>query len=410
MTSIGWVSASPIARTGYGRETKGIGFRIVDAGQDVTFIGTFGDVIIWGGVDEAHTAKGKKVTILSLTNPASAAAVINEYAKQYDLEMIVGFMDCFGLEFLNDVNLPVIGYIPIDGPFTAEMHNFMRNYHKIIAFSEFGYRELQKWYPPSRIGFIAHAVDTETFRPLSSEEYDAAREWYLANHRIPKDAFLAIDMGANIGPRKLLPLLMTTFSKFVKRHPDAHLFIQTNAYSPNRGYNLVSHRINLKMENNIHFSTLDPIIFPVEDDFLRTIFGGAQVFLHNACAEGRGLPQLEAMACGTPPVAPRNSAQTEQTEGLGWVFESVDPDEYFEFPVYVPTLQQYPVPSQSSLLEKLEEAYQNPDQVVENGRKSREYVEKNCAYDILIPKWLKLFEEVRRDTDVLTVLNKALKK
>jgi glycosyltransferase involved in cell wall biosynthesis len=313
--SIGWVSASPVARTGYGRETKEVGYRIVDCGRDVVFIGTFGDVIIWGGVTEQYTPKGKKITILSLTSPSSAAAVINEYVDKYDLKMIVGFMDCFGLDYLNDVKVPVIGYIPIDGSFTQEMSHFMRNYHKIVAYSKFGYEELKKHYPPSQIGLIDHAVDVDTFKPLTTKEYDDVREWFLKEHGVPKDAFLAVDMGANVGPRKLLPLEMATFSKFAKKHPDAHLYLQTNAYGPPRGYNLISHRSVLGMENNIHFAKLDPIVFPAEDEELRRIFGGAQVFLHNAVAEGCGLPQREAMACGTPPIAPRN-CYIEDTEVL----------------------------------------------------------------------------------------------
>lgn len=402
--SVGWVSASPVARTGYGRETKEVGYRIVDGGRDVVFIGTFGDVIIWGGVTEQYTPKGKKITILSLTNPSSAAAVINEYVDKYDLKMIVGFMDCFGLDYLNDVKVPTIGYIPIDSPFTPEMAHFMRNYHKIVAYSKFGYEELKKYYPPSRIGLIDHAVDVDTFKPLTMKEYDDVREWFLKEHQVPKDAFLAVSLGANVGPRKLLPLAMRTFSNFAKKHPDAHLYIHTNAYSPGRGYNLISHRSVLGMEKNIHFTTLDPIVFPAEDGELRRIFGGAQVFLHNAVAEGCGLPQREAMACGTPPIAPRNSAQTEHTEGLGWVVENIDSEDYVEYPVYVPTLQTYPVPSQKSMLEKLEEAYQNPDMVEAYGRRSRRFIVKNYSYKRIIPKWLSLLSEVDHDIEVLQTM------
>lgn len=411
MGQVGWVSASPVAKTGYGRETKEIGFRVIDAGRDVVFIGTFGDVIIWGGVTEQTTPKGKTARILALTSPSSAAAVINEYIAEYDIDMIVGFMDCFGLEFLNDVlNVPVVGYIPIDGPFTREMAYYMRNYHKIVAYSQFGYTELQKWYPPSRIGFIDHAVDTETFRPLNKKEYNAAREWFLENYGIPKDAFLAVDLGANIGPRKLLPLLMHTFSKLAKNHPDAHLFLQTNAYSPGKGFNLISLRGQLGMEKNIHFARLDPIVFPVEDSDLRRIFGAAQVFVHNACAEGCGLPQLESMSCGVPPIAPLNSAQAEHTVGLGWPVDNIDSEDFIDFPVYVPTLQQYPLPSQKSLLNNLEDAYRDPGARRRYGHRCRKYVLQKHAYDVVIPQWLKLFRQVDIDRKLQLEVVASLKK
>lgn len=412
---MGWVSASPIASTGYGRQTKEIGYRLVDMGVDVTFIGTFGDVIIWGGMEEQETFEGNKVTVLALTLPQSAASVIHSYAQRYGFEILIGFMDCFGLEYLNNIKLPVIGYIPIDGPFTAKMKNYLRNYHKIIAFSRFGYKELQKWYPPSKIGFIPHGIDTKTFRPLNKREYDEAREWMATSGTlagpIPKDCFLAVNLGANVGPRKCLPLLMRTWSKLVKMHEDdpPHLLIWTNAYAPGRGYDLVTHRINLGMEKYIHFPKYDPILQPASDEELRKILGGANIYVHNAVAEGFGLPTVEAMSCGCAPIAPANSAQKEYIVGNGWLVENIDPDDYIEFPVYVPTLQQYPVPSQKSLLEKLDEAYNSPDLVKKYGRKSRRFVVRNYAWNKVMPQWIKLLERTESELELFKKLSESVR-
>jgi len=413
---IGWVSASPIASTGYGRESKEIGYRLIDLGVPVTFIGALGDVVIWGAVEEQETFKGNKAKILALTKPQSAAAVIESYAKQYGFKAIIGFMDSFGLEYLNDLNLPVMGYIPIDGPFTGKMHNYLRNYYKIIAYSRFGYNELLKWYPPSKLGFIPHGVDTEKFRPMSKKQYEDAREWMADTSEngdfappIPEDAeFIAVEMSANVGPRKLLPLLMKTWSRFCEQHRKAHLFIFTNAYSERGGYDLISHRIDLKMEKNIHFPRYDPIIQPWPDENLRKLLGAADVFVHIAVAEGFGLPLVEACACGTPPIAPRNSAQTENVEGHGWLVENIDEDEYIDFPVYVPTLQEYPVPSQKSLLRMLEEAYNNPDLVKKYGRKSRRFVVDNYAWDVVMPQWLEFLERTEEELELFTELYKGL--
>jgi len=387
--------------------TKEIGYKLVDLGVDVSFVGSFGDVVIWGGVTEQYTPKGKKVTILSLTRPQSAPDVIMEYAQEYGFKAVIGFMDCFGLEYLNELPLPVIGYIPIDGPFTHKMFDYLRNYYKIVAYSKFGYSELQKWYSPSKIDFIDHGVDTETFKPLNKQQYDEAREWLLKEYDIPKDAFLAVDMAANVGPRKLLPLLMTTFSKLP--YEDAHLFIFTNAYAPGQGYDLISHRINLKMEKRIHFPTRDPIIHPAEDETLRKLFGAAQVFVHDAVAEGCGLPQIEAMACGAPPIAPDNSAQTEKTKGLGWLVQNLSRDAYFEYPVYVPTLQEYPIPDQRSLLSCLEEAYNSPDLVKKYSRKARRYVVKTHAWNKIMPQWISLIENLEGEMEFFKGFAEAIR-
>jgi len=391
-------------------------------GVEITFIGSMGaDVIVWGGVHELETPGGKKVTVLTLTDPKSAPTVINrDYAPTYGLEVIIAFQDIFGLEFCNDINLPVIGYVPVDGPWTAKMSNYGRNFYKIIAYSDFGYRQLQKFYPPSKIGCIKHGIDTEKFRPLSKQEYDEAREWMAKSGvyapPIPKDtSLLAVDVAANLGPRKLLPLLMRTWSRFVEKHREdpPHLILQTNPYAPLRGYDLVALRSDLGMEELIHFPLFDPIVHPVRDEELRKILGSADIYVHNAEAEGFSLPMVEAMACATPPICPRNSSQTEHVEGggeppRGWLVETIDPDDYVEYPVYVPTNQFYEKPSQKSLLEKLEIAYNSPDLRREYGHRSRSFVVRNYSWEKIIPQWIDLLKRTEEELELFKEIREAL--
>ncbi len=411
MIPIGWVSASPVARTGYGRVTKEIGYRLVDQGANITFIGSFGDVVIWGGVHEQNTPGGNEATIVPLTDQSSAPKIISTaYARKYGFKAIIGFMDCFGLEFLNEVSLPVIGYIPIDGPFTTTMLNYMRNFHMVVAYSEFGYNELLKWYPPSKIDYIPHGIDTQTFSPLLPDELIRARAWLERDYGIPKDAFLGVDVSANMGPRKLLPQLMRTWKRLADVHDDAHLFIFCNAYTPfPKGYDLITHRGNLRLNKNIHFPLENPIIQPWSDADLRLLLGAADVFVHNSVAEGFGLPLVEACACGTPPIAPANSAQTENVKGHGWLVKNIAADTYFDYPVYIPTLQEYPIPDQNWLLRTLKLAYDNPDLVKEYGKLARTFVEEKYAWEVVMPQWVRLLDQLDKDLKLFEVLGKALK-
>lgn len=408
MLHVGWVSVSPLASTGYGVITKELGYRIIDAGMSLTFIGSFGDIVIWGGVTDQLTPKGNKAKTLILTVPQSASQVINEYIRAYKITLIVGFLDCFGLEYLNNVKVPVIGYIPIDGPFTAQMKNYMRNFRKIIAYSQFGYKELQKWYPPSKIGLIEHGIDTEVFKPLNKSEYDEAREFLLEKYGIPKDAFLAVEVGANVGPRKLLPQLMRTFSKFAE-NKNTHLFIMTNAYNPGKGFDLIAHRATLNMQEKIHFPENDPILFPLLNEELRQLYGASQVFVHNAVAEGRGMPLIEAMGCGIPLIAPNNSAQTEIVKDHGWLVDIIDPEDFIEYPVYVPTLQEYPMTSQKSLLEKLEQCYAEPELREKFGAEARKFVIKRFSWDVIVPQWIKMLNQIEAEMEIFDDLLSAIK-
>lgn len=55
----------------------------------------------------------------------------------------------------------------------------------------------------------------------------------------------------------------------------------------------------------------------VTDDELIALYRDASFFISTSTNEGLGLPQLEAMACGCPVVAPHNSAMIEVVQGAG---------------------------------------------------------------------------------------------
>lgn len=408
---IGWLSASPTATTGYGGQTLEICDRLMEK-HEVVCIGQTGDLIVWGGRQKVDTPSGKKLSVVSLSDLSSAADLINRYyTPEYNLDLVIGFMDAFGIEFLNDVNVPVIGWIPIDGPFTSKWKNYVRNFQQVIAYSRFGYGELQKWFPPTKIGYIPHGV-SEEFRPLDKDE---VREELEKEYGIPKDAFLAVNVGANVGPRKELPLMMRTFKRFIEDgYKNSFLLMHTNAHGTYPGsYDLPVWRAMLGMEEHILFPNYNPIISPVSNTQLARIHNAADVYWQNSVAEGFGLPEYEAMACGTPVICPRNSAQTELVEGngprRGWLVENIPEDMYTQIPIYVPQLTKYPVPNQISALEKLEEAYNSPDLRKEYGRAGRSYIEKYHSWGSIIPKWFSLLETVENEMTLFKKLGKALK-
>jgi glycosyltransferase involved in cell wall biosynthesis len=55
----------------------------------------------------------------------------------------------------------------------------------------------------------------------------------------------------------------------------------------------------------------------VTDEELIALYRDAVLFISTSLDEGLGLPQLEAMACGCPVVAPHNSAMIEVVQGAG---------------------------------------------------------------------------------------------
>jgi len=404
--NIGWVSASPTARTGYGTQTKEICSRLLQK-HNVVCIGTVGDIIVWGGRHELNTPYGT-LKVLALGDATSAPEIINRsYISEFKLDIIIGFMDAFGIEYLNNVRIPVIGYIPIDGPFTPAWEHYVKNFYKVVAYSEFGYKELLKFFPPSKIDYIPHGIDTETFKPLKNK--DEIRERLEEEYGIPKDTVLYLNVGANVGPRKELPLLMYTFKRFVDEGYEAYLFIHTNAYQRfPRGYDLLQWREMLKMEKHIHFPKYNPIIHPASEQELAELYNAADVYVSNSVAEGFGLPIAEALACGTPVICPDNSAQTELAKDHGWLTKNVPMDMYFQIPVYVPMLTRYPVPDQNSLLENLKKSYERPDLRKQYGKAGREFVVKRHSWGVVMEKWFSFLEEIESELELFEEIRKGL--
>jgi glycosyltransferase involved in cell wall biosynthesis len=343
-----------------------------------------------------------------LADAISAPEIINKsYVSEFKLDVIIGFMDAFGIEYLNQAEIPVIGYIPIDGPFTDSWKHYLRNFYKIVAYSEFGYGELLKFFPPSKVDYIPHGVDTETFKP--SKNKDEIREKFEKEYGVPKDATLYVSTAANVGPRKEIPLLMHTFKRFAEKGYDAYLYLHTNAYMQfPRGYDLIKWRESLRMEERICFPKYNPIISPASENELAKIYNAADVYVSNSVAEGFGLPIVEALSCGTPAICPDNSSQTELVEGRGWTTRNVPLDMYYQVPVYVPQLTYYPVPDQNSLLENFIESYERSDLRRKYGEAGRKFVVERYSWNVVIQKWFRFLSQIEEELKFFSGILKSL--
>lgn len=404
--NIGWLSAAAYARTGYGRICKEVVGRLIGEGWNIINIGGIGGTTVWGGkmdypvwiedtsddpIKSNDMSKMVHIPIVPTIGQIAGQDVIHTFIEKYKLNLLITHWDSFAIGFATDLQIPCIPYVPVDAPFTNQMYNDIKNSYKVVAFSVFGYRELLKWFPAHKIEYIPHGCNTSEWSPLSNKERIKARKKY----NIPHDEFVICSVGANVGERKQLPFMLLAFKEFLKKCPKSrlNLFTNTNVSFP-KGYDLTSFKGSLEIGDKVFSPKYDPIIEPFSNEELREFYGIADVYLTTTLGEGFGIPILEAQACGLPVVGPNNSTIPELVGNHGWIYDTCDD---FPFvPVWIPTNQIYPSPSMSSLVETLEKAYNDPDQITKYGQESREFA---LQYDWrnIMPMWEELLQKTEHE-------------
>lgn len=400
---IGWISAAAYAKTGYGRQTNEIVSRLIEGGHEVYNIGGIGGQTVWGGrmdyPSRTHVEDGKKVIdteipVLPTFGQLGGQDVAEIFIKQQKLDLIITLWDCFVIHYIGDLSVPTITYLPVDTGFTQNMYDNVKDAYKLLAFSKFGKSELLKWFPPSKVGYIPHGTDTKTYRPCSEEEKQEVRE----SINVPDDAFLTINVAANVGERKQIPLQMLVFKEHLKKYPNSYMYLFTNMSMPYpHGYDLVTFAKMLGIEEHMRYPAVDPIIKPFSNEHMAKLYGSCDVFWSMTLGEGFGLPTNESQNCGTPAIISNCSTSPELVRGHGWLID-INTDYRF-VPVWIPTLQHYPVASMKSALACLEDAYNNPDKVREYGKKAREF-SLNYSWENIMPLWFKFLKEVEEELEL----------
>jgi len=401
---IGWISAAAYATTGYGIITSEVVSRLIEEGYEVFSIGGIGGMTVWGGKMQWHSPiRGTAIPILPTFGDYAGSDVAPMYIQRYLLDIVITFWDFFPLDYCNQLPVPWIAYGPIDSPMTPRMANYIRRAFRIVAYSKFGYGELLKFFPPERLGYIPHGIDVDIYRPLDEARKQVREKMYPKP--VPEDAFLIIDVAANMGERKMFPTLMLVFKEFLKKHPDAYLYLYTNISFPYpHGYDLLEFANQIGITDHLRYPNFNTILEPLPNQEMAMLYNAADVYCSASIGEGFGMPLLEAQSCGVPCIAPENSSQIELIQGHGWLTKGLD--DFIFVPVWIPTLQSYRVPSMSALLEALEEAYNSPSKRLQYAKKSREF-SLQYSWDKIMPLWVKLLTEVQDDMAFLKCCSRS---
>lgn len=298
--------------------------------------------------------------------------VIGQHVKGYKIDAVVSFHDVWTLstkwprEF---AGVPWITYSPIDSiPVPPRLVEILREAKHVIAMSRFGEAQMHKAGITST--YIPHAIDTDIYNP--GDKAEARRE--LGLHQ---DKFIALIVAANhyYPSRKAFPEQMAAFANFHYEFPETELFLHTamNPTTSQGGLDLNALILNLGLGD----CTVDTPDYDlgrgVPDREMALRYRAADVLLGASYAEGFGLCQAEAQACGTPII----------------VHDFAASPEYLFAGIKVPSAQRFwnqlhcwqAIPSIAAITKALRQVYLSQDLYAAAGRVAADRVERELSWE-----------------------------
>jgi len=169
--------------------------------------------------------------------------------------------------------------------------------------------------PADKLAVIYHGGAGAQFRPIPLIEALPRAEELLGTGKY----VLAV---SDLYPYKNFRNLIRAFASLVKQYGIRHdLVIVGKADEGNYVEKLIAEAVQQKLEKRVR------LIAGLNYEDLPAVYSAATLFVNPSTVESFGLPQLEAMACGTPVVASRTSVMPEICGDAALYFDPANPIE-----------------------------------------------------------------------------------
>ena len=212
------------------------------------------------------------------------------------------FVPCPGVVTVHDcIHLRFPGQLPRRGAALYArrmMRHAVKSADRILTVSEATRADLVELVDadPKKVVVIPHGCDPYFLEPVDEAELESTR----ARHGLERPFLLCV---TNIKPHKNLKRLIRAVGQLAPDYRDLELVIAGGRIEDHADLAALCREVGVV--DRMH--TLG--FLPKAE--VRALYHLARIFVFPSLYEGFGLPPLEAMACGTPVVAARNSAIPE---------------------------------------------------------------------------------------------------
>lgn len=307
MVRIAWISPSPLLPTGLGKVTKYITRGLYESGYEV-YIGNL-----------QHA--GHPINIDGIINyPLYDDRLLPDFLDEVKPDLVIAYgsiwVSPFNLlgQICSKKNIKLMFYATIE--FSSLSIYFIKpligaNY--LATPSKFGKKVLMKYnISGDRIKVVPHGVNMKIFRPFKS-----SFEGY-------EDMFF-YGMVARNTPRKEFPVIIKAFRMLPDEvKENSMLYFHTSAeeegttmHGAIRGWDIPLLVTKYGLQGKVLLPGRAHKYWGVSEEELAQIYNALNVYVHASTGEGFGLPLIEAMACGKPIIASKNTAIPEVVGDAG---------------------------------------------------------------------------------------------
>lgn len=242
---------------------------------------------------------------------------------------------------------PCLLYTPVDAlklrTVDAEPLNV---FDQVIAYTQFGARELVRSGVGGPIAVVPHGIDLELFRPIDRQEARQAVG-------LPADTFAVLILDQN-NPRKRLDIAFDAFARFAADKPDTVRLVYHGPLGGQGKWDILGMAEDLGIDERLVLPRRDGLAIP--HDQLPYLYSMCDVKLSCCAGEGWGLTTMEAMACGLPNIVPDFAALGEWAREAVYRVPATTPLRHVEINTvgYAPTAE--------AATFALEDVYRHPEQ------------------------------------------------
>jgi len=305
-----WHSNSPATPSGYGNQTKLFTARLARAGHQVTISAFYG---------REGSALRNEDGIYELPRAADPYGndIIQAHRRFVGADIVFSLIDPFVLQSAIWSSFPWAAWVPVDSaPMLPQNVVALQAARWVIAMSRFGEEQLRAaGFDPL---YVPHGIETAVYKPIEREAARAAFEQFTG--RVVGDHFLVMSVAANKGnpSRKNFAAMLEAFAQFATTHPDALLYLHTEASGMWQGEPILQMAQSYGVADKLIVAPQYPLVCGlVGGELMNQLYNAADTFMLLSRGEGFGIPLVEAQSAGCPVIVTDFSASRELC-GSGW--------------------------------------------------------------------------------------------